>query len=120
MAETLALLEFVIIALLILVIYLQADTIASKRIQLEKVYKERKDAQSLILADFHANVPESAKQAVRGMTAKDIAAGNLNRQVVRKSKSWADIRARVETLSDMDPETQRSKRVERFNGNLEN
>jgi hypothetical protein len=116
MAETIALLEFVIIALLILVIFLQADTIASKRIQLEKVYKERKDAQSVILADFHANVPESAKQAVRGMTAKDIAAGNLNRQVVRKSKSWADIRTRVESGLDRDPEVERSKRVEKYLG----
>jgi hypothetical protein len=52
----------------------------------------------------------------RTITAKDIAAGNLNRQVVRKSKSWADIRARVESMSDMDPEVARSKRVEKFIG----
>jgi hypothetical protein len=59
---------------------------------------------------------EKQPEAPRTITAKDMAAANLNRQVVRKSKSWADIRARVESMSDMDPEVARSKRVEKFIG----
>jgi hypothetical protein len=50
------------------------------------------------------------------MTAKDIAAGNLTRQVQRRGKSWADIRNRVESAFEHDPENERAKRIEKFQG----
>jgi hypothetical protein len=52
----------------------------------------------------------------RTMTAKDIAAGNLTRQAQRRGKSWADIRNRVESAFEHDPENERAKRVEKFQG----
>jgi hypothetical protein len=53
-------------------------------------------------------------EAPRVMTAKDIAAGNLTRQVQRRGKSWADIRNRVESAFEHDPENERAKRIEKF------
>jgi hypothetical protein len=60
---------------------------------LADIYREKWEALSLKAV----NKPHT-------MTAKDIAAGNLTRQVQRRGKSWADIRNRVESAFEHDPE----------------
>jgi hypothetical protein len=65
---------------------------------------------------FEAPIVENVKPSTvpRSITAKDIAAGNLTRQVQRRGKSWADIRNRVESAFEHDPENERAKRIEKF------
>jgi hypothetical protein len=74
------------------------------------------------LTTFHEGLTDIAIDALKAvnkphtMTAKDIAAGNLTRQVQRRGKSWADIRNRVESAFEHDPENERAKRIEKFQG----
>jgi hypothetical protein len=86
--------------------------------QLAKQLKLANESQEAVTARqfiSHASTATSRQlEQARAMTAKDIAAGNLQRQVTRAPKSWANIRERLETHAD--PEVERSKRVEKFLG----
>jgi hypothetical protein len=112
MAETVALAELVIIALMCWVIY-EMNLALKETKSLAKYYGNTVDIATEALAK--ASAPR-APRAPRTVTAKDIAAENLKRQVTRATKGWANKRLELETLTDRDPEVARSKRVEKFIG----
>jgi hypothetical protein len=101
MAETVALFELIVISLLVWVIYEMNRALRTKR--------DERIQQSM------QPIP-SAPQKPHAMTAKEIAVGNLHRQIQRRGKSWADIRTRVESILEKDPENDRAIRVEKFQG----
>jgi hypothetical protein len=101
MAETIALAELVVIAILCWVVYEMNAALRTKR--------DERIQQSM------QPIPP-APQKPHTMTAKEIAVGNLHRQIQRRGKSWADIRTRVESGFEKDPENDRAIRVEKFQG----
>jgi hypothetical protein len=105
MAETVALGELLIIACLVFAIVVLNDEL------------KRKDGALKFepIPPNYERMPD-APPAPRTITAKDIAAENLKRQVTRATKGWANKRLELETLTDRDPEVARSKRVEKFIG----
>jgi hypothetical protein len=104
MAETIALAELVVIAILCWVVYEMNAALRTKRD--ERIQQSMQPIPSI----------PSEPQKPHTMTAKEIAVGNLHRQIQRRGKSWADIRARVESGFEKDPENDRAIRVEKFQG----
>jgi hypothetical protein len=110
MAETVALVLMVVAIAEAFVIWMLNDELKLRR-------HESDSFRSQLTFDSAVRVSKQLAAAQpRTMTAKDIAAGNLTRQVQRRGKSWADIRNRVESAFEHDPENDRAKRIEKFQG----